>query len=81
MINAQTGTTYTSPQTGLLKFTPTFTFASGVTASFVVPGGGKVLIDAGRFVVNANGNLIFEAGIHEYLAGDFQALCAALATP
>jgi hypothetical protein len=52
-----------------------------VTANFVVPGGGKVLIDAGRFVVDANGNLIFEVGIHEYLDGDFQALCAALATP
>jgi hypothetical protein len=81
VINAQTGTTYTSPQTGLLKFTPTFAYASGVTANFVVPGGGKVLIDAGRFVVDANNNLIFEAGIHEYLDGDFQALCAALATP
>jgi hypothetical protein len=81
VINAQSGVTYASPQTGLIKFTPTFTSSSGVITNFVVPGGGKVLIDAGRFVVDADGNLSFEVGIHEYLEGDFQALCAALATP
>jgi hypothetical protein len=43
-----------------------------------LPGLGVVIMDRGRLLFDADGNVIFEAGPHPALAGDFTALCAAL---
>jgi hypothetical protein len=39
---------------------------------------GTLQMDVGRLVFDADGNVIFEAGPHPALHGDFSALCAAL---
>jgi hypothetical protein len=44
---------------------------------FTVPGGGVVLLDAGRLVFDRQGNILFEAGPHQSLHGDVGAFCAA----
>lgn len=43
------------------------------------PGVGVVLMDRGRLVFDGNGELIFEAGPHPQLHGDFGELCSVLA--
>jgi hypothetical protein len=43
-----------------------------------LPGLGVVIMDRGRLLFNADGNVVFEAGPHPALHGDFSALCAAL---
>lgn len=43
-----------------------------------VPGGGVVLLDAGRVVV-ADGQIVFEAGPHQLIHGDVEEFCAYLA--
>lgn len=43
------------------------------------PGVGVVLMDRGRLVFDGNGELVFEAGPHPQLHGDFGELCSALA--
>lgn len=40
--------------------------------------GGTIQAEIGRLIFDANGNVIFEAGPHPALHGDFTALCAAL---
>jgi hypothetical protein len=52
---------------------------NGVIFRITVPGAGVVLLDVGRFVFTFDGGLVFVAGQHEFLAGDFAGLCAALA--
>jgi hypothetical protein len=51
----------------------------GLNFHFSYPGGGLVLIDAGRLVANEEGDLVFEAGHHAIEDGDVSALCSALA--
>lgn len=43
------------------------------------PGEGVVLHDVGRAVFDSDGNLVFEAGQHQWLEGDIQGMCRALA--
>jgi hypothetical protein len=43
-----------------------------------LPGLGVVIMDTGRLLFDAEGNVVFEAGPHPALNGDFAALCAAL---
>jgi hypothetical protein len=50
----------------------------GLLFRVFLPGGGTAIADVGRLVFDAEGNLIFEAGPHPALHGDFAALCAAL---
>ncbi|HEU4897088.1 MAG TPA: hypothetical protein VFX88_05880, partial [Actinomycetota bacterium] len=50
----------------------------GLLFRVLLPGGGTVIADVGRLVFDAEGNVIFEAGPHPALHGDFAALCAAL---
>jgi hypothetical protein len=50
----------------------------GLVFRVFLPGGGTVIADVGRLVFDAEGNVIFEAGPHPALHGDFTALCAAL---
>lgn len=52
---------------------------SGVGFRLTLPGGGVVFLDIGRFEVDAQGNVIWEAGPHHFLDGDFGGLCAAMA--
>ncbi len=52
---------------------------SGVGFRLTLPGGGVVFLDIGRFEVDAQGNVIWEAGPHHFLDGDFAGLCAAMA--
>ena len=42
------------------------------------PGVGVVLMDRGRLVFDGDGNLVFEAGPHPQLHGEFGELCEAL---
>jgi hypothetical protein len=50
----------------------------GLVFRVFLPDGGTVIADVGRLVFDAEGNVIFEAGPHPALHGDFAALCAAL---
>jgi hypothetical protein len=43
-----------------------------------LPGLGVLIMDRGRLLFDADGNVVFEAGPHPALEGDFSALCAAL---
>jgi hypothetical protein len=47
----------------------------------VLPGAGNIFADVGRVVFDADGNIIFEAGPHQFLHGDVASLCAAMADP
>jgi hypothetical protein len=69
------GTPPTSPDQGLGLFTD-----RGLVTHVVVPGGGVVLIDAGRLVWRYPDGLVFEAnGNHQLkIEGDLSELCAAL---
>jgi hypothetical protein len=44
-----------------------------------IPGGGVVLLDAGRLVVT-DGQIVFEAGPHQLVHGDVEEFCAFLAS-
>jgi hypothetical protein len=85
--------TFTNPETGasvsgdnawtvVIDFEdgePTTESYFGLVFHFNVPGGGIVLIDAGRVVFDvATGEVIVVSGPHQALEGDFSALCAAL---
>ena len=48
---------------------------AGLRNAYQVPGAGVVLLDAGRLIFDANGDLVFEAGQHELLNGDIGAFC------
>jgi hypothetical protein len=50
----------------------------GIDIRVSLPGGGVLYMDRGRLVFDASGNLVFEAGSHPSLHGDFPGLCAAL---
>jgi hypothetical protein len=50
----------------------------GKVFNFVIPGRGTVALDAGRYMFDSEGNLIFEAGHHAFLDGDLKELCQAL---
>ncbi len=53
----------------------------GLYVNYTVPGQGAVLLDAGRFVFDSSGALVFEAGQHERIDGDAEALCSYFAGP
>jgi hypothetical protein len=50
----------------------------GIIIRVFLPDGGTLYLDRGRLVVDADGNVVFEAGPHPSLHGDFPGLCAAL---
>lgn len=50
----------------------------GLRLVVTVPGMGVVLLDAGTFVTDAVGNVVFEAGPHQLLRGDVAEFCAAV---
>jgi hypothetical protein len=54
----------------------------GLRNAYRVPGTGVVLLDAGRVVIDlATGDVLFEAGQHQFLEGDADAFCNYFADP
>jgi len=54
----------------------------GLRNAYTVPGTGVVLLDAGRVVIDlATGDVLFEAGQHQFLEGDADAFCNYFADP
>jgi hypothetical protein len=51
---------------------------SGIIFRVVVPGAGAVLLDVGRITAKRTGEIIFEAGPHQFFDGDLAGVCAAL---
>jgi hypothetical protein len=51
----------------------------GLPYHVTVPGEGVVLLDAGKVIFNAEGEVVFEAGLHQVLSGDTEKFCDALA--
>jgi hypothetical protein len=66
-------------------FIHTFDFTTGINGDLgvitrvITPGGGTVLIEAGRVLSDEQGNLLFVAGSHPTISVDISAYCAALA--
>ncbi len=52
----------------------------GLRFRVAFPGLGVVLLDAGRIVFDADGNVVFEAGPHQVVNEDFGEFCAAFAS-
>jgi hypothetical protein len=51
----------------------------GLRFRVTFPGLGVVLLDAGKIVFDADGNVVFEAGPHQVFNEDFTEFCAAFA--
>jgi hypothetical protein len=51
---------------------------TGLFAKVVLPGGGIILLDAGKIVNDPNGDIIFEAGQHQFTHSQLTEVCAAL---
>jgi hypothetical protein len=52
----------------------------GIIFRVTLPGAGVIFLDAGRLVASQDGSIVtFRAGPHQFIDGDFDALCAALA--
>jgi hypothetical protein len=85
LINSVTGKSYTEPfhNTTFLDYDTAGHFAglanAGVGYRLTLPGGGMVFVDLGRFAVDTAGNVIWQAGPHHFLDGNFAGLCAAMA--
>jgi hypothetical protein len=50
----------------------------GVGYHWVIPGEGVVVLDAGTFVVDASGNVVFMSAAHDWITQGETVLCAAL---
>jgi hypothetical protein len=50
----------------------------GLNFHLRLPNGQTVLIDAGKLVLDEEGNILFQAGKHQFVDGDVAAVCAAL---
>jgi hypothetical protein len=78
--NSETGEGFAETETGTDVFdieTGELT-SHGLSYRVTVPGGGAVLLQAGRIVYDEAGNVVFEAGPHQVLSGDTEKLCKAL---
>jgi hypothetical protein len=51
----------------------------GLWFHLTLRGGGLILHDVGRVVFDDEGDMVFDAGQHQWLSGDVRALCDALA--
>ena len=82
--NLATGKAYTSINAGpdVIRIDADGTgssAANGVISIVTLPGHGMLIMEIGRLVFDADGNIVFEAGGHEgFLGGDVQGLCIAL---
>jgi len=80
LTNQETGTSVSATQDlivveDLEAGTTTFV---GVRFRVNFPGLGHVLLDVGKIVFDADGNVIFEAGPHQVINEDFEAFCEVL---
>ncbi len=81
LTNPDTNTTVTSGRqatTGIRDLTTGELTVHGLRFITTVPGMGVVLLDAGTFVMDAAGNIVWEAGKHQLLHGDVDRFCAAM---
>jgi hypothetical protein len=80
--NGVTATTRSETVVVIFTFSPDGSVITraqnGIVFNFVVPGEGSVLMEVGRLVRDDAGDLLFDAGPHQFLEGDLDALCAAL---
>lgn len=53
--------------------------STGIGFKFVLPGEGVVFLDVGRVVLDENFEVVFVAGPHDPLDGDFDKLCEVMA--
>jgi len=86
--NPATGKSVTSqsaPIAEILTFNPDGSLASdtinGAFFNYVARGVGTILIRTGRLVYDGSGNLIFEAGPHDFTGQDYAPFCAYIADP
>jgi hypothetical protein len=54
---------------------------SGLILNFHMPGVGTIAMDVGTVRFDAEGNILFVGGPHQFLAGDVAGFCNALADP
>lgn len=54
---------------------------SGLILNFHMPGVGTIAMDVGTVRFDADGNILFVGGPHQFLAGDVAGFCNALADP
>jgi hypothetical protein len=82
LTNPDTGTMIVAGVHQAVVFDRDFTTGTlaqhGLRLVVTVPGMGVVLLDAGTFVTDAAGNVVFEAGPHQLLHGDVAEFCAAM---
>ena len=62
----------------LLKGTESFV---GLVIRINIPGQGVLVVDAGKVTFDADGNVTFEGGPHDFLHGGEAVICAALSGP
>lgn len=78
--NPETGTTLTGQEAALFRrdLVEGTLERIGLFVVVTLPGSGFVLLEAGRVVFDASGNVTFEAGVHQLVTGDVGEYCAAL---
>jgi hypothetical protein len=83
LANPATGTVVAGAHEALMvdrDFTTGTVTRHGLRLIVTVPGLGVVLLDAGTFVIDAAGTLVFEAGPHQLLHGEVAQFCAAMSS-
>lgn len=79
LVRSDTGEIFPDQSTGTDTLYPDGSFVgTGVKFRVVVPGEGEVFVEAGRFVLDASGNVLFQAGQTDFASGGVAALCAAV---
>lgn len=80
-INSETGKSFTESfhNVSIVDYDAGTVAAVGVLFRLTVPGGGAVLLGVGRIVIEPPFTVLFVAGPHQPLEGDFSDLCAAMA--
>lgn len=80
LTNSVTGETFRDHAAGVLEFnllTGTISI-SDLSFNYHSPGEGVLFLEAGRRVVDANGDLVFSAGPIDFVEEGFDGICAAL---
>src|SRR5215210_5527772 len=81
--NSETGKEYTATTANTIDFVDLQSGqldAMGLEYQLTIPGVGLVVLDAGKLIYDAEGNLIFESGQHQILGSnpDTEKFCEAL---
>jgi hypothetical protein len=81
LTNSETGKAYSGTFHNAVNVDPITRIGatSGIIFRIIVPGAGAIFLDVGRIVTNQSWTIMyFEAGAHQFVDGDIEALCAAL---